>query len=118
MSTAGENPRDRGRRLRAESTDEERKLWAQLRAKRCGGFKFRRQHRIGPYFVDFCCVAQHLIIELDGCQHAEPEEERLDGLRTAYLSQQGYRVLRFWNSQVNIELESVLQAIYTALTPS
>jgi hypothetical protein len=80
-------------------------LWAHLRAKRCGGFKFRRQHRVGPYFADFCCVAQHRIIELDGSQHAEPEEERKDGLRTAYLNQQGYRVLRFWNEQVNRKLE-------------
>ena len=89
----------------------ERKLWAHLSAKRCGGFKFRRQHRIGPYFANFCCVAQHLIIELDGSQHAEPEEERKDGLRTAHLNQQGYRVLRFWNEQVNTELEGVLQAV-------
>ena len=70
-------------------------MWAYLRAKRCGGFKFRRQHRIGPYFADFCCIAQHLIIALDGSQHAAPQEERKDGLRTAYLNQQGYRVLRF-----------------------
>jgi len=105
MSSADENPRDRGRRLRAESTDEERKLWAHLRAKRCGGFKFRRQHRIGPYFVDFCCVALHLVIELDGSQHTEPQEERKDRLRTAYLNQQGYRVLRFWNEHVETELQ-------------
>ena len=118
MSSEEESARDRGRRLRAESTDEERKLWAQLRAKRLGGFKFRRQHRIGPYFADFCCVAQHLIIELDGSQHAAREEERKDGLRTAYLNQQGYRVLRFWNEQVNTELQGVLQAIYAALTDS
>ena len=49
-----------------------------------------------------------MIIELDGGQHAETEEERKDGLRTAYLNQQGYRVLRFWNEQVNAELEGVL----------
>jgi very-short-patch-repair endonuclease len=121
MSSADENQRDRGRRLRAESTDEERKLWAHLRAKRCGGFKLRRQHPIGPigpYFVDFCCVAQHLVIELDGSQHTEPEEERKDVLRTAYLNQQGYRVLRFWNEQIETELQGVLQAIYAALTDS
>ena len=58
---------------------EERKLWAHLRAKRFGGFKFRRQHRIGPYFADFCCIARRLIVELDGSQHAEPDEERQDG---------------------------------------
>ena len=70
-------------------------MWAQLRAKRLGGFNIRRQYRIGLYFADFCCVARHLIIELDGSQHAEPREERKDELRTAYLNQQGYRVLRF-----------------------
>src|SRR6266851_9240168 len=118
MSPEDESARDRGRRLRAESSGEERKLWAHLRAKRCGGFIFRRQHRIGPYFADFCCVAQHLIIELDGSQHAAPEEERNDGLRTAYLNQQGYRVLRFWNERVTAELAGVLQAIYAALTDS
>src|SRR5258708_2599086 len=99
MSSEEENPRDRGRRLRAASTEEERKLWAHLRAQRCGGFKFRRQHRIGPYFADFSCVATHLIIELDGSQHAEPEEERKDGLRTAYLNQRGYRCCGFGMSR-------------------
>ena len=59
-----------------------------------------------------------LIIELDGNQHGAPQEERNDGLRTAYLNQQGYRVLRFWNEQVNADLEGVLQAIYAALTDS
>jgi very-short-patch-repair endonuclease len=62
----------------------------------------------GPYFADFCCVAQDLIIELDASQHAEPEEERKDQLRTAYLNQQGYRVPRFWNAQANTEVEGVL----------
>ena len=114
MSSADETARNRSRRLRAESTDEERKLWAQLRAKRLGGLKFRRQHRIGPYFADFCCVARHLIIELDGSQHAAPEEERKDESRTAYLN----GVLRFWNEQVNSEMEDVLQAINAALTDS
>ena len=118
MSSEDENPPDRGRRFCAECTYEERKLWVHLKAKRCGEFKFRRYQQISPYFADFCCVARHLIIELDGSQHAAPEEERNDGLRTAYLNQQGYRVLRFWNEQVNTELEGVLQAICAALTDS
>ncbi len=87
MSSDDETPRDRGRRLRAKSTDEERKLWKHLRAKRFLGFKFRRQHRIGPYFADLCCVQRRLIIKLDGSQHAE--QERKDAARTAYLSEQG-----------------------------
>ena len=67
--------------------------------------------------ADFGCVAQHLIIDLDGSQHAQPKPERKDELRTAYFNQQGYRVLRFWNEQVTRELESVL-AIYAAVTDS
>ncbi len=95
MNTDDETPRDRGRRLRAEPTEEERKLWRRLRAKRSAGFKFRRQHRIGPYFVDFCWVKQRLVIELDGSQHAEQDEEGKDAARTAFLSERGYRVMRF-----------------------
>jgi len=118
MTSEDETARDRGRRLRAESTGEERKLWAHLRTQRWGGFKLRRQHQIGPCFADLCGVPQHLIIELDGSQHAAPQGERKDGLRTAYLNQQGYPVLRFWNEQVTAELAGVLQAIYAALTDS
>ncbi|HEY2106638.1 MAG TPA: endonuclease domain-containing protein [Candidatus Binataceae bacterium] len=118
MNLEEETPRERARRLRTESTAEELRLWTQLRGKRFAGFKFRRQHRIGPYFADFCCIARHLVIELDGSQHAEEEKERTDSLRTAYLEEQGYRVMRFWNNQINTELEGVLQAIYAALTDS
>ena len=93
-------------------------MWAHLRAKRFAGFKFSRQHHIGPYFADFCCVTRHRIIELDGNQHAEPEQERTDPLRTACLTEQGYRVMRFWNAEVNTEIEDVLEAIYAALPVS
>ncbi|MBV8055993.1 MAG: endonuclease domain-containing protein [Deltaproteobacteria bacterium] len=118
MNPDDESPRDRGRRLRAESPPEEQKLWRQLSAKRFGGFKFRRQHRIGPYFADFCCIEQRLVVELDGGQHAEKKEERRDVARSAYLQEQGYRVIRFWNEQVNREMKEVLESIYTALTDS
>jgi len=93
-----------------------RKSWAHLRARRFAGFKFSRQHHIGPYFADFCCVTRHRIIELDGNQHADPE--RTDPLRTACLTEQGYRVMRFWNAEVNTEIEDVLEAIYAALPVS
>ncbi len=118
MNSDDESQRDRGRRLRAECTPEERKLWQYLRAKRFGSFKFRRQHRIGPYFADFCCIERRLIVELDGSQHAEPNEEKKDAGRTAYLNAQGYRVVRFWNEQINTEMDDVLEAIYVALTES
>ena len=118
MNPKEESPRERGRRLRAESTAEEQKLWLRLRAKRFGGFKFRRQHRIGPYFADFCCVKRRLVIELDGSQHAEQEKELRDGTRSEYLREQGYRVIRFWNEQINRDMNEVLEAIYAALTDS
>ena len=91
-------------------------MWAHLRAERFAAFKFSRQHHIGPYFADFCCVTRHRIIELDGNQHAEPE--RTDPLRTACLTEQGYRAMRFWNAEVNTQIEDVLEAIYAALPVS
>ena len=117
MNCEDENLRDRGRRLRAQSTPQEAELWQHLRATRFGGFKFRRQHPIGrPYFAARCCVERRLIIELNGGQHAEQQEQ--DAARTAYLTAQGYRVIRFWNEQVNRALDDVLEAIYAALTDS
>ena len=67
------------------STPEEQKPWRYLRAKRFCGFKFRRQHQIGPYLADFGCLERHLIIELDGGQHAEHREEKCDEATTSYL---------------------------------
>jgi very-short-patch-repair endonuclease len=94
MNADDESPRDRARRLRAGATPEEQKLWQQLKAKGFAGFKFRRQHPIGPYFADFCCLKQRLVIEIDGGQHAESEGEQKDAARTGYLNQQGYRMVR------------------------
>jgi len=118
MNSEAKLLRDRGRRLRTECSNEERKLWQHLGAKRFAGFKFRRQHRIGLYFADFCCLPRHLIIELDGSQHSAPEQERKNASRTAFLSEQSYRVMRFWSDQVNTEMENVLEAIHAALTDS
>ena len=86
------------RELRQNSTDAERRLWHFLRAKRLKGYKFRRQHIIYPFVVDFVCLERKLIIELDGGQHAE--HGHYDEKRTSYLQSKGYRVLRFWNLDV------------------
>jgi very-short-patch-repair endonuclease len=72
--------------------------------------KFRRQHSIGPFIADFCCVELRLIVEVDGGQHAERARE--DERRTAYLESRGYRVVRFWNNEVLGETEAVMQRIY------
>lgn len=78
------------------------------------GVNFRRQHAIGPYIADFCCVKKKLIIELDGSQHLDQTAD--DNERTAFLASKGYRVLRFWNNGVLQDLNAVIQIILEALT--
>lgn len=107
------SPRDFARRLRHDSTEAEHKLWQQLRARRFEGVKFRRQHPLGPYIVDFVCLERRLVIELDGGQHSEAAS--YDRQRDAWLEGQGFRVLRFWNNEVMQNLEGVLEAIHLAL---
>ena len=102
-------PRERARRLRREETEAERFLWARLRARQLSGAKFRRQYTIGPFIADFCCLEHRLIIELDGGQHASEVEK--DEARSEFLRKEGYEVLRFWNHEVFLETELVLQRI-------
>jgi len=100
------------RRLRCAPTDAERVLWYRLRNRALIGAKFRRQHPIGPYVVDFVCVEARLVVELDGGQHAGCAD---DARRSALLRSLGYRVLRFWNHEVFEEREAVLEAIVAFL---
>jgi very-short-patch-repair endonuclease len=100
------------RRLRVQQTDAERKLWFALRDRRLGGHKFVRQEAIGPYVVDFVCREKNLIIEVDGGQHSESKS---DVRRDAYLTSEGYRVLRFWNNDVLTNREGVLLTMLAAL---
>jgi very-short-patch-repair endonuclease len=97
--------------LRKESTDVERLLWGRLRAGRFEGMKFRRQHPIGQFIVDFVCLERRLVIELDGGQHAMPEDRLKDGQRDAWLKKEGYRILRFWNNEVLTNMDGVLEVI-------
>jgi very-short-patch-repair endonuclease len=90
-------------------------MWAQLRDRRLGGFKFRRQHACGPYILDFFCPERRLAIELDGGQHFEPAVQQNDQRRTAFLRARGISVLRFNNDEVFMETEAVLEAIARAL---
>jgi adenine-specific DNA-methyltransferase len=106
------------RQLRREQTDAERLLWSLLRDRRFMGYKFRRQHPIEPYVVDFYCHDAWLAIELDGGEHNEPAARTRDEKRTIILEARGIRVLRFWNNEVFNNLEGVLQTIYEALTPT
>ena len=105
------------KQLRTNQTDAERRLWYHLRAHRFMGLKFKRQKPLGPYIVDFICMERRIIIELDGGQHAE--QLPYDQHRDAWLTKQGYTVLRFWNNEVMQELEAVLEKIrMVALSPA
>ncbi len=95
--------------LRTQQTEAEQRLWYHLRAHRFMGLKFKRQKPMGRYIVDFVCMEQMLIIELDGGQHSEQVE--YDQQRDAWLRSQGYTVLRFWNNAVMQELDGVLEQI-------
>lgn len=103
----------RARSLRNLETDAEARLWYHLRDRRLGGFKFRRQVPVGPYFADFACLEKRLIVEVDGGQHANQASQ--DEQRSTYLREQGFTVLRFWNDQVLLKTEAVLTEILRRL---
>jgi very-short-patch-repair endonuclease len=97
------------RELRKKVTDAEKFLWSKIRKRQILGHKFRRQHPIGRYIVDFVCLEKKLVIELDGSQHLDKKDYDQD--RSAWLVQNGYRVLRFWNNDVFKETEGILEVI-------
>jgi very-short-patch-repair endonuclease len=105
----------RARRLRREATGPERLLWLKLREQQLG---FRRQVPIGRYIVDFVDHQAKLIVELDGGQHAEAPGLAYDAERSVWLEERGYRVLRFWNTEVFENLDGVLEIIVRAVSPS
>jgi very-short-patch-repair endonuclease len=96
--------------LRATPTDAEMQLWLRLRQKQLYGLRFRRQHPMGVYIVDFFCAEAKLIIEVDGGQHADDNNKR-----TAWLEARGYRLIRFWNNEVPTNIDGVLLAIAEAV---
>ena len=104
--------RSRAKAMRSNQTDAEHRLWQILRAKRFAGFKFKRQLPIDHYIVDFVCLRERLIVEADGGQHGNDA----DAERDAYLVAQGFRVLRFWNSDILSNEEGVGSRILDALT--
>jgi len=104
----------RARALRRRPADAERAEWRRVRYDQLG-VRFRRQHPIGPYVVDFVCLTARLSVEVDGGQHADRAGR--DKVRDAWLEAQGFTVLRFWNTQVLGELDAVMDQIYAALGP-
>jgi very-short-patch-repair endonuclease len=101
--------KETARTLRKNPTDTEKLLWKHLQRKQLCELKFRRQQPIGNYIVDFICFEKKLIVELDGGQHAIEQEK--DKERDEWLRSEGYKVLRFWNTDVLQNLEGVLETI-------
>jgi len=100
------------RSLRGRPTDAERRLWQRIQGRQLAGCKFRRQHPFLDYILDFVCLESALVVEVDGGQHLENENDRE---RDRRLSEAGFRVLRFWNNQVLQETDAVVEAIWIAL---
>ncbi len=101
------------RQMRKSLTNAEKTLWSLLRSRKLKDFKFRRQHPIGPYIADFCCLQKRVIVELDGAHHLSQKQE--DQKRTEFLMEQEFSIIRFWNAQVEQEPEAVLERIVSTL---
>lgn len=99
---------------RVKLTDEETLLWSELRMLRDKKLAFRRQVKIGPFTVDFLCRKAKLIVEVDGIHHGEDPQWSHDQERDAWLRSQGYKIVRYWNSDVHEDLDSVVEAIFEA----
>ncbi|MFH1158079.1 MAG: DUF559 domain-containing protein [Pseudomonadota bacterium] len=105
------------KKLRVNSTNAERVFWLKIRDRQIEGCKFRRQCPIDMYIVDFVCFERRLVVELDGGQHCENPKDKI---RDKYLSDHGFRVIRFWNNDVLENMEGVFSVLVEALkeTPS
>ena len=102
---------DLARELRKNQTPQEKKMWNMLRNHQFYGYEFRRQYPIGEYIVDFICREKKIIIELDGGQHNESSNIINDNKRTEFLNSLGYRVIRFWNNDIDKNLEGVFEVM-------
>ena len=108
------NPVSLSRALRKKSTHTEKKLWAILRDRRFSAYKFRRQHQVGKYYLDFFCAEARYNLELDGGQHGFPEHQAKDKARDEYLKSRNIETRRFWNSQLK-EVRFVRKTIWADL---
>ena len=101
--------------LRKQSTAAEKLMWAWLRSRRFSGYKFRRNHPVANYILDFYCHEAKLSIELDGAVHGLPEKQRSDAGRTQYLASLGIKELRFWNSHLLFNKRGICETIFREL---
>lgn len=102
----------RARELRRDMTPTEVILWGVLRGRQLGGYKFRRQQPLGPFYADFYCAEAKLVVELDGDTHVGREEA--DAARTAFFASEGIAVVRFWNPEVYDNLDGVRTTVHAA----
>ena len=112
----GHMPNENARALRKRLTSQEVKLWVRLRDLKSRGFHFRRQSPIGRYVVDFVAFSHWLVIEADGSQHGTLSGLQSDTTRDSFLRSQGFTVLRFWNSDIDRNLNGVMETILSALS--
>ena len=105
-------PNEKARQLRRSSTDAERRMWSALRDRRLVRYKFRRQHPIGDFIVDFACTEHGLVIEVDGGQHGD---NSADVRRTVWLENQGWKVIRFWNNDILTNTNGVIETVLRVL---
>jgi very-short-patch-repair endonuclease len=113
MRGKNEPKSERARSLRRALTASESALWLRIRNRQLDGFKFVRQEPVGPYYADFICRERRLIVEVDGGQHSDSATDRT---RDAALARLGYRVVRFWNSDIAENIEGVLQVLSSELS--
>ena len=105
----------RARQLRQAETWAEKIMWRWLRDRRFSGYKFRRQHPLGDYYLDFFCEEAGLNIELDGSQHGFPDQWKHDLKREKFLASLGIKTLRFWNSHLRRNAQSIRDTIFEEL---
>src|ERR1700723_657778 len=101
--------------LRRKATWAERLMWSWLRGRRFSAYKFRRNHPVGRYLLDFYCNEASLVIELDGGGHGHVRQQAHDAERTRFLGSQGIKVLRFWNSQLRRNPQAIRDTIFREL---
>lgn len=118
------NQIEKSRELRKNMTPQERKLWSIIRNRQFFNYRFRRQFPVGQYIVDFICRERKIIIEVDGGEHNEQQNIKKDNNRTKYLESEGYQVIRFWNNEIDNNIDGVYEKLKTVfkinsdITPS
>jgi very-short-patch-repair endonuclease len=111
----GDTAISRARQLRRDQTPHELTLWRELRQLRTQGFHVRRQAPFRGYVLDFVCFSRRVVVELDGGQHTEVDHIRHDAVRDAVLKREGFVTLRFWNAEIDDNLDGVVETIWRTL---